>query len=221
MPVSEIDLTIDAADLPSDVAAFLHEAQDRVRQFVDRNPVLTSGFVPSDFVTVYRALRAIARKNLAPGNLFCEWGSGYGAVACLAAMLEFDACGIEIEGRLVDAARRLAGDFGLAVEFVQGSFIPPGGERFAEEAHAEYDAEFFWLVTDADQAFDELGFDPHDIDLVFAYPWPGEDELVESLFERYAADGALLLTYNQYDTVRLVRKMADRRNRESASISTE
>jgi len=210
VPVSEIDLTIDAAVLPDKVAAFLDEAQQRVRRFVRQNPALTSGFVPSDFATVYRALRAIAAQNLAPGNLFCEWGSGYGGVACLAAMLEFDACGIEIEGRLVDAARRLAADFGVAVEFVQGSFIPRGGERFAEEAHAEHDAEFFWLVTDADQAFDELGFDPDDIDLVFAYPWPGEECLVENLFERYAADGALLLTYNQYDTVRLVRKVGGR-----------
>ena len=44
--------------------------------------------------------------------------------SALAAMLEFMVCGIEIDQDLVDASRRLADDYGLTVEFVQGSFIP-------------------------------------------------------------------------------------------------
>ena len=135
MPLVDIDISINGSVLPDDVAAFLREADLRVSQFVRNSPVRVTGFVPSDFVTVYHALRAITESNLAPGTSLCEWGSGFGVVASLAAMLEFMACGIEIEKDLVDASRRLADDFGLPVEFVQGSFIPSGAESCAEEAY--------------------------------------------------------------------------------------
>src|SRR5262245_50345847 len=85
-------------------------------------------FVPSDHLCAFGALQALAESALAPGGRFCEWGSGFGVVTCLAAMIGFDACGIEIEPELVDAARRLAEDFELSAEFVCGSFIPRGGE---------------------------------------------------------------------------------------------
>ncbi len=207
MPLVDVEISINDAVLPDDVVAFLREADSRVSQYVRNSPISVTGFVPSDFVTIYRALRAISEANLAPGNSFCEWGSGFGGVASLAAMLGFNVCGIEIERDLVDASRRLADEFGLSVEFVHGSFVPPGAEAYAEEAHADNSAEFFWLVTDADDAYDELGLDPADFDVVFAYPWPGEECLIESLFEIYAAEEALLLMYNQYDSVRLRRKV--------------
>ena len=210
MPLVDIDISINGSVLPDDVAAFLREADLRVSQFVRNSPIQLSGFVPSDFVTVYHALRAITEANLAPGASLCEWGSGFGVVASLAAMLEFKVSGIEIERGLVDASRRLADDFGLPVEFVHGSFIPSGAEAYAEEAYANNNAEFFWLVTDADDAYDELGLDPDDFDVVFAYPWPSEEYLVESLFEKYAAEGALLLMYNKFNAVRLQRKVGDR-----------
>ncbi len=124
-------------------------------------------------------------------------------------MLEFMACGIEIEKNLVDASRRLADDFGLPVEFVHGSFVPPGSEAYAERAAADNNVESFLLVTDADDAYGELGLGPHDFDVVFAYPWPGEECLIEGLFEKYAAEEALLLTYNQYNSVRLRRKVGE------------
>ena len=207
MPLVDIEISINGSVLPDDVVAFLREADLRVSEFVRNSPICVTGFVPSDFVTVYRALRAISEANLAPGTSFCEWGSGFGVVASLAAMLGFEVCGIEIERGLVNASRRLADDFGLPVEFVHGSFVPSGAETYAEEAHADNIAEFFWLVTDADDAYDELGLDPDDFDVVFAYPWPGEECLIESLFEKYAAEEALLLMYNQFDSLRLRRKV--------------
>jgi len=124
-------------------------------------------------------------------------------------MLEFKACGIEIERGLVDASRRLADDFGLPVEFVHGSFVPSGAEACAEKAYADNNAEFFLLATDADDAYDELRLDPADFDVVFAYPWPGEECLIASLFEKYAAEEALLLMYNQFNSVRLRRKVGE------------
>ncbi len=209
MPLVDVEISIDGSVLPDDVVAFLHEADLRVSQFVRNSPIRATGFVPSDFVTVYHALRAIAEANLAPGTWLCEWGSGFGVVASLAAMLGFKACGIEIERGLIDASRTLADDFGLPVEFVHGSFVPSGAEAYAEEAYVEKatDNNAEWLVTDADDAYDELGLDPDGFDVVFAYPWPGEENLIESLFEKYAAEEALLLMYNQFNSVRLLRKV--------------
>ena len=219
MPLVDIEISANGSVLPDDVVAFLREADSRVSQFVEKSPIRVTGFVPSDFVTVYRALRAIAEANLASGPSLCEWGSGVGVVASLAAMLGFQVCGIEIERGLVDASRRLADDFGLPVEFVHGSFVPSGAEAYAEEASADNNAESFWLVTDADDAYDELGLDPDDFDVVFAYPWPGEESLIASLFEKYAAEEALLLTYDHFNSVRLRRKVDAARK--VATVATE
>ncbi len=210
MPLVDIEISTNGSVLPDDVVAFLREADLRVSQFVRNSPIHLTGFVPSDFVTVHHALRAITEANLTLGTSLCEWGSGFGVVASLAAMLEFSVCGIEIERGLVDASRRLADDFGLPVEFVHGSFVPSGGEAHVEESYADNNAESFWLVTDADNAYDELGLDPDEFDVVFAYPWPGEECLIASLFEKYAAEGALLVTYNQFDWVRFQRKVSER-----------
>ena len=207
MPLLDVDISINGSGLPSNVVAFLRDAELRVIQFVRNSPDHVKGFVPSDFVTVYRSLRAITEANLAAGTSLCEWGSGFGVVASLAAMLEFQVCGIEIERALVNASRRLADDFCLPVEFVHGSFVPSGAEADVEESHADSSSEYFWLVTDADDTYDELGRGPHDFDVVFAYPWPAEECLIEGIFEKYAAEEALLLTYTSYDSVRLRRKV--------------
>src|SRR5437588_11709002 len=148
MSLTEIRLPLDDDPVPADVRAFLREAELRIDEFQQHARI--PGFVPSDFPSVYRLLRALSSANL-PGNLFCEWGSGFGVVACLAAMLDFDAVGIEIEGDLVDAARNLAADFDLPVEFVHGSFIPRG------ETCAGVEGGFTWLTTDGDTAHEELG----------------------------------------------------------------
>ena len=74
----DIELSINGSDLPGDIRDFLREAYLRVGQFVRNNPIRVSGFAPSGFATVYRSLRAIEEAKLAPGNSFCEWGSGFG-----------------------------------------------------------------------------------------------------------------------------------------------
>ena len=81
MPLADIEILIDDAPLPKEVAGFLEDANARVSQFLQEEPVQSWGFVPCDFATVYRAMRFIADRQLASGKAFCEWGSGFGVVA--------------------------------------------------------------------------------------------------------------------------------------------
>src|SRR5262249_24968675 len=128
VPLHLLRLQPDVPSLPRDVRLFLREADRRIERF--RRARRIPDFVPSHFPTAFpgasAALLALGGADPLSGHWFCEWGSGLGVVACLAAMLGFEARGIEVEGELVDAARRLAGDFGLPVEFARGSFIPSG-----------------------------------------------------------------------------------------------
>ena len=207
MPLREVELPVVDFELPDHICAYLLEADQRVSEFI-RNPyVQVGGFVPCCFETVCRTLMAIEELSLAPGNLFCEWGSGFGVVASVAGMLGFDACGIEIDRDLHDAATELAEDFDIPVEFINGSFIPAGADDLIERASVDGDDKFM-LNTFTDGSYDDLGLDVCDFDLVFAYPWPHDEELTDILFERYAAHGALLLTYSGLESVRIKRKIA-------------
>jgi hypothetical protein len=198
MPLAELNLPIREAAVPREVRSFLREANRRIEQFQLHGRI--PGFVPSDFERAYVVLRALAA-DFARGYLFCEWGSGFGVVACLAALLDFEACGIEIEGELVDAAQQLAADYDLPVQFIQGSFIPPAGEAYV---HAR--GEFAWLTTEGGDTQEELGLALDDFDVIFAYPWPDEERLIEDLFEQYARVGAVLVTYHGGEDFRLARK---------------
>lgn len=199
----ELNLSIDPAPLPRDVQSFLREAERRIWDFQSQRCI--PAFVPSDYAGAYRVLRALAPEGLLPGSLFCEWGSGFGVVACLAALLDFDAHGIEIEGELVEAARRLADDFGLPVEFLHGSFIPPGAAARLGKSEP-----FAWLDLEGPDAYAELGLGPDDFALVFAYPWPDEERATDYLFERYGGEGAVLATYHGGEDFRLRRRHSAR-----------
>jgi len=190
-------------------SAFLREADRRINEYLEaRSDRNVYGFVPSDFVAVHSALRTIVDEAIAPGNTFCEWGSGLGVVASLAAMLGFDAWGIEIDHDLVAASEALANDFDLPVNFVCGNFIPPGGEVCADKT-----GELAWLAMGGADAYEEMGLDPEDFDVIFAYPWPGEEHVIAEMFDRHAAVGAVLLTYHGLEGVRLRRKIRDRSTR--------
>ena len=204
MPLIEVPLNIRERRLPRDVADFLEEADARIRGFIEERQIRISGFVPSDFEPVFHALDAVVESDIACGDVFCEWGSGFGVVAMMAALLEFQAYGIEIEDSLVVGSRMLAEDFDLPVDIVTGSFVPSGGESIVEELCS---GEGAWLTGTTDDAYSQLGLAPNDFDLIYAFPWPGEEAVIAALFDEFACVGALLLTFDHIEGVRVRRKV--------------
>lgn len=206
MPLTNVEIDIRATELPRRVAEYLREANCWADRYMSDLPSIYRGFVPSDYVTVYHALEYLSQTSITSGNSFCEWGSGLGVVTSLAAMLGFDAYGIEIDPRLHEAALELAGQFAIPVELIHGSFIPQGAEELVDRAFAECDGALS-LEPDADLAYQGLGLEIRDFDIIFAFPWPNDEALTAELFERYAARGALLLTYSDPGTLLLRRKI--------------
>ncbi len=201
MPLKDLEISHDNFFVPDDVQKFITDAHQRVSDFLDNNPTVP-GFVPSDFGRVYAALVGVLEGGMLTGRRFCEWGSGFGAVSGLARMLDFDVCGIEIEQDLVDEAEALAEDYELDIEYVRGSFIPDNLNDLADDL-----GDICWLITDVASAYDELGLDVDDFDIIFAYPWPGEEHVVERIFEASAATGAILVTYRGMEDLKFHRKV--------------
>lgn len=208
MPLQNVELdTPEHPVVPARVRALLDEAQRRIEEFFStRDDKVVPGYVPSDFERVFVALEEVVRRRLSAGDAFCEWGHGFGVVASMAAMLGFGACGIEIDPDLVHEAQALAEVFNLDVEFVCGTFVPAEGQDLLDMP-----TEFTWLDAGGTCGHELLGVGPDDFDLIFAYPWPGEESVIDNLFERFASVGALLLTFHGHDDVRLRRKVTRRR----------
>lgn len=202
MRLLKVDVQLSGDALPEHVVRLLADAQHRVDQLEDQTRAAIPAFVPSDFELAYRALVHIHSARLATGRRFIEWGSGIGAVTCLAALAGFNSVGIEIEPALVAIAEELAGAYEIDAQFALGSFVPHGAEP-----RLDWTGGVTWLSTHGPDGYAELELDPDDFDIVFAYPWPGEEQVIFDLFQDSAAVGSLLLTYHGQDGLRLNRKV--------------
>jgi len=160
-----------------------------------------SGFVGSDPRSVFTALSDFAQSSRAAGPLFCEWGSGLGIAAMMASHLGFDAHGIEIKPELVSAARELADDFGFEVSFSEGTFVPPNAAARQDQTR------FPWDDRGIPDGHEELELTIGDFDLVFAYPWPGEEWAITEVFREFATPGTFLVTYQDAQGVRAREKL--------------
>jgi len=205
MTLSCIELDYESVATPTQVAEFLRAVDGLVEQHRVKTKASFRGFVPSDYSDIYRCLKLVYDSEMLCGNRFCEWGSGVSIVASLAGMIGYESFGIEYDSELSAVAQGICEDFDVPVELVNGSFIPEGVDDLIDDAFALHDGELA-LHTDSDRAYEELGYAIDDFDLIFAYPWPNDVELTQNIFDRCAAQGAMLLVYYGADSIALYRK---------------
>lgn len=193
---------------PDDIQRIVNASRAKAKEYIENYKSETPGFVPSDPERVYHALRATGEllANSTNEISFCEWGSGLGTATCLASKLGFNACGIEIEHQLVAASREFANGFQLSAEFAHGSFVPKPERTLSIEAFSDNEGRYPWLNNQANAAYKSLGREPDSFDIVFAYPWPGEEYFISRLFFELARPGAILLSYNDRGEMDLSQK---------------
>lgn len=153
-------------------------------------------FVPADYDTARNLLSSLR----GPGRRFLEWGSATGIITIMADMMGFDAYGIEIDASLVATAYEVASRHRSAARFVVGSFLPAGYRFRTRDGDGRTGT-----IADGPSGYVELGLALEDFDVVFGYPWSGEDAVMRDVMQRYGRSDALLLLYDSDDSVRSYR----------------
>ncbi len=193
--------SVDEAEIPPEVAARIRDAKSRIEAFQDRwdRPQIEQ-FVAADYGLLFQSLEWVIRCQPTIGRRFLEWGCGFAVISAVAAYLGLDAIGIESERVLLDEGRKTVEQWDVPVELIHGNFLPPGAESLAEDPTLPS------LGHDVECGYDKIGLDLDDFAIVYAYPWPGEDDFHEAVFERYASRGALLMLFCGPNDVRVWRK---------------
>ncbi len=178
--------------LPSELSQWVQFGGQEVRDFWDRHPELrNTEWVECDYSEVAAALVGLQLSHPARQKTFLELGCGFGVVAGTASLLGFEAVGIESERFLVEEAIRIAAVYGIkSAEFWEGNFLPTGAAQFAEEEDPRVA-----LKSEAESAYAKYGREIAEFGTIFAYPWPGEEHFLKSVFRHYAAAGARLVLY--------------------------
>ncbi|MFO0921983.1 MAG: class I SAM-dependent methyltransferase [Pirellulales bacterium] len=193
----------DASPLPQEQQNLISEAQILLQQFWDRwhqKPI--EQYVACDFEYVARALFTLQERGLVDGSTFCEWGCGFGIVTGLASLLGWEAIGIEAEPFLVSEARKLLQRLQIPCEIWEGNFLPRGAERLADRQSNH--ASMFHRIP---PAYESKDFDIDDFSIIFAYPWPGEEYFLESVFREYARPNAVLVIFRGPYHIEFYRKL--------------
>jgi len=170
-------------------------------------------FVPSVPERVWAILAEVTTRQLPPTRVFCEWGSGFGTSTCLAALLGYEAYGLEIDEELVRLARAIARRLGIPVTMLCTSFLPAGyaasagGDGAALVTPEAVNAHHDTAEARAPLRYDGMESAIADIGVFFAYPWPEERVLMRQLFEAVARVGALLVVYHTDTDIRVLRKV--------------
>ena len=157
----------------------------------------------------------VTRRKLPPTRVFCEWGSGFGTATCLAALLGYEAYGLEIDAELVRLSRAIARRMGIPVTILCTSFLPAGyaasagGDGVALVTPAAVRAHTDTAEARGPLRYAGMAITITDIGLFFAYPWPEERELMRQLFEAVARAGALLVVYHTDTDIRVWRKVEE------------
>ena len=171
----------EAGDLPVPrfVDCLIRDAEDRAEEYGGRAG--KGLFVPGDCRYAFQILQWLVRtKAVDKGAAFLEWGSGQGMVTILAALLGYEAVGVEIDEALVRESRELAARYDTHARFERGSYdkATPGLEIYTAQKRA----------------------------VVYVYPWPGEEPFFLRLFAETADPGAFLLMCLGPEDIRTYRK---------------
>ena len=133
------------------------------------------------------------------GHTFLELGSATGAITILADLIGFEAYGIEIEPALVEVAERFAHEVGSGATFVEGSFVPKEYRDEVSLLEADY-----MTPTEGADAYAEMGLEIADFDLVYVYPWPGEEEWLIEMLRRFGGERTRLMVYTVRDGYEII-----------------
>jgi hypothetical protein len=191
-PAGELDPLLRAR-----LAELSEEGWEVWRQFdVDVRQHDWHPFVPADYEHVLQTLLRLR----APGLRFLEWGSATGVIAIMADLLGFEAYGIELDADLVSIARGLAQRFDSNARFVAGSFVP-AGYRWKSRTGDDR----IGTIGYGQSGYPELQHPLEDFDIVFAYPWHGEEPMMLDLMRTYGGSGARLVLHGGPQGVRIYR----------------
>jgi hypothetical protein len=153
-------------------------------------------FVAADYQCVLHHLLALRGRDLR----FLEWGSATGVITIMADLLGFEAYGIELDPELVRVARGLNTRFTSHARFATGSFFPLGYEWKRQDGDRR-----LGTLTHGVSAYAELGHPLEDFDLVFGFPWTGEEPIMLDVMRCYGARDARLLLYGVSQGVKVYR----------------
>lgn len=193
--------SVDQIAIPAAIRERITHAQSRIEAFQDRwdRPQIEQ-FVAADYELVFQTLSWTLESQPTTGHRFLEWGCGFAVVSSFAAALGLDVIGMEAEQDLLVEGRKTVLEWGAPVELIHGNFLPSGSELLAEDTSLPS------LGHAVGDGYQQAGLDLDDFAIVYSYPWPGEDDFHESVFDRFAERGALLMLFCGPNDVRLWRK---------------
>ena len=203
-------MTLHSINIPDEIKCIEHSpaaarlidlANDRIEAFMLADDIAIENFVPCDFHLLDQSLTWIEQNHMLTGRRFCELGSGFGVAALLTSLRGMESVGIEIESTLVEQSSNLADALDLPAKFYCGSFVPRDIAGILELGR---DVEH--VETHEGEVYEEIGLGLDDFDLFFAFPWPGEHQFFEAVFEAGAANNSLLLSYRGRNGMHLIRK---------------
>ena len=142
-------------------------------------------------------MEEVTTRKLPPTRVFCEWGSGFGTATCLAALLGYEAYGLESDEELVRRSRAIARRLGIRVQILCTSLLPAGyGAYMGVDGAALVTSASVSEHTDEHSGplrYNGMEIAIAEIGVFFAYPWPEERKLMQELFEAVAMVGAILV----------------------------
>lgn len=153
-------------------------------------------FIAAEYDTVLEALISVRE----PGLSFLEWGSATGVITIMADLLGFEAYGIELDRSLVEQARTLSRSWDSNAQFALGSFLPTGYRYLGPSDGIQPST-----IVDAPSGYLELGHPLEQFDVVYAFPWSGEEPMMLDLMDCYGRADALLLLFEAKGGVRMFR----------------